>query len=456
MNSEKNLSLLPRIVMVGRPNVGKSTLFNRLVRGRRAITHDRPGITRDRLEGVVRRSGRRFCLVDTGGIRLSDAHAPPAGGPEENKDIEGHIFEQALIAARSAAGIALVTDGRAGLLPQDEHLLARMRRFGLPVLLVVNKVDSPELEDALTADFHATGLPVLAVSGEHGYNVRALADILTDMLPPGGEEAAREDAALRLSLLGRPNVGKSSLINALAGQTRMIVSEHAGTTRDSVDVRIEKNGLACIFVDTAGVRRPSRVTDAVEAFSVDSALKSSAGADVTLLMMDAAEGVTQQDKRLLGLLHERKTPFLVLVNKMDLAREQAAAKKAFRETLDFCGHVPLLFISALKRRGLEKILPTAGLVHEQCGVRIGTGVLNRAMREAIDAHQPPVVRRTRAKFFYLTQAESNPPTFVFFVNDARRVPESYIRYLEKALRRIFGIAHAPMRVRFRSSHRKNS
>jgi GTP-binding protein len=221
-----------------------------------------------------------------------------------------------------------------------------------------------------------------------------------------------------------------------------------------VDVHLEKEGVVYTFVDTAGVRRPSRITDAVEAFSVNSAIKSTTKAQVTLLLLDALDGVTQQDKRLFDLLHERKTPFIVLVNKMDLVREQAAVKKAFSQALDFCPHIPLLFLSALKKRGLEKILPLAAQVHAECSVRVTTGVLNRAMQEVLAKHQPPVVKRLRAKFFYLTQAESNPPTFVFFVNDAERVPESYVRYLEKSLRRLFGIAHAPVRVRLRSTHKK--
>jgi GTP-binding protein len=335
----------------------------------------------------------------------------------------------------------------------DEHLLAHVRRFGVPILGLVNKVDGPEQEDRLTAEFYALGLPLLAVSGEHGHNVRLAADMLVEMLPPQHEDACRQHG-LRLALLGRPNAGKSSLINALCGQERMIVSEQPGTTRDSVDVRVEKEGLVYTFVDTAGVRRRSRITDAVESFSVNSAIKSSTKAQITLFLLDAIEGVTQQDKRLLDLLHERKTPFMVLVNKMDIIKEQGAAKTTFRQTLDFCPHIPLLFISALTKRGQEKILPLASQIHAECGMRVGTGLLNRAVQEVLAKHQPPVVKRVRAKFFYLTQAESNPPTFVFFVNDAERVPQSYARYLVKSLRRHFVIVHGPMRVRFRSTHKK--
>jgi GTP-binding protein len=442
---------LPQIVLVGRPNVGKPTLFNRLIRSKRAIPHARPGITRDRLEGTARHAGRSFGLVDTGGMLL-DAHASLLDGPTGIRGFEAHILAQTEMAAREAAAIAFVTDGRAGLSPMDEHLLAHIRRLGVPILLLVNKVDGPEREDELTAEFHALGLPLLAVSGEHGHNVRLAADMLVEMLPPPTEEEHKQHD-LRLALLGRPNVGKSSLINALCGQERMIVSEQAGTTRDSVDVRVEKEGAVYIFVDTAGVRRRSRITDAVESFSVNSAIKSTTKAQITLFLLDALDGVTQQDKRLFDLLHERKTPFIVLVNKMDGVREQAAVKQIFRQALDFCPHIPLLFISALKKRGLEKILPLAAQLHAECDIRVSTGLLNRAMQEVLAKHQPPVVKRVRAKFFYLTQAESSPPTFVFFVNDAERVPQSYVRYLEKALRRLFGIVHAPMRMRFRSAHK---
>ena len=445
---------LPQIVLVGRPNVGKSTLFNRLIRSKRAITHDQPGITRDRLEGTVRHAGRSFGLVDTGGILLN-SHAALLDGPPGIRGFESHILAQTETAAREAAAIAFVTDGRAGLLPLDEHLLAHIRRLGVPILLLVNKVDGPELEDELTAEFHALGLPLLAVSGEHGHNIRLAADLLVDMLPPPQEDEARE-CGLRLALLGRPNVGKSSLVNALCGQARMIVSEQAGTTRDSVDVRVEQEGAVYTFVDTAGVRRRSRITDVVESFSVNSAIKTTTKAQITLLLLDAPEGVTQQDKRLLDLLHERKTPFMVLVNKMDMVRDQTTVKKAVRQALDFCPHIPLLFISALKKYGLKNILPLAAQVHAECGIRVSTGLLNRAIQEVLDKHQPPVVRGVRAKFFYLTQAESHPPTFVFFVNDAERVPQNYARFLEKSLRRLFGIAHAPMRIRLRSSHKKKS
>ena len=271
------------------------------------------------------------------------------------------------------------------------------------------------------------------------------------------QRGRRLSRGVKCAIVGRPNAGKSSMINALAGEERMIVSDVAGTTRDSVDVRFERDGQDYVFVDTAGVRRRTKITDIVEKYSVNAALKSTTKADVTLLTLDATEGVSQQDKRLMDLLDTRKIPFMVLVNKCDLvpAGQLKQLLQNVSEMLAFCKHVPILTVSALKGTGLNKILPMARKIHEECAIRVPTGQLNRAMEEVLTRHQPPVVKRVRAKFFYLTQAESQPPTFVFFVSDADRVPESYARYLERALRRIFGITHAPMRLHLRSSHKKS-
>lgn len=491
--------MFAKIALVGRPNVGKSTLFNRLIRSNRAITHDMPGVTRDRMEGIVRgRNKRPFGIIDTGGITL-DGHAAVAEGPAGIRGFEAEILRQAEEAIAECVAVCLVVDGREGLLPFDEHLASYLRRTGKPVLVVVNKVDGIEKEDVLTAEFHILGFPVLAVSAEHGHNLRWLESEMRDLLPEEDEDGIDDDAAdatavasadadaevetedgtsaseteegiteetvedepeapLRLCMLGRPNAGKSSLVNALTGTNRMIVSDVAGTTRDSVDVAFEKDGLSYTFVDTAGVRRRSRITDTVERYSVNSSLKSTTKAHVTLLVLDAVEGITSQDKRLIELLDERKTPFMVLVNKMDLvpAKAREDGKRNFRDLLNFCQHVPLLFVSAKTGYELRSIVPLAARIRRECSVRIPTGQLNRAMEEVITRHQPPVVRRVRPKFYYMTQAESQPPTFVLFVNDADRIQAPYAKYIEKSLRRLFGIEHAPMRVHFRSSHKKNS
>ena len=451
--------MLPKVALLGRPNVGKSTLFNRLIRSNRAITHDRPGVTRDRMEGIVRsRSGRAFTLIDTGGVTL-DHHQSVAVGPEELRGFEAEILQQMQAAMNESAVFCLVVDGRDGLMPFDEHLASFIRKSGKPTLLVVNKVDGMEREDLMMSDFHILGFPMLALSAEHGHNIRALEEELVDLLPteePDGEEA--EATALRLAMLGRPNAGKSSLVNAMIGEERMIVSDVAGTTRDSVDIPFVHNGRPCMFVDTAGVRRRTRITDTVEKYAVNSSLKSTTKADVTLYVIDALEGVTAQDKRLIDLLDERKTPFMILVNKIDLVgrKEQVALEKAFKEILQFCQHIPVLMVSAVRGFRLDQIIPTADQIRSECNTRVGTGALNRAMEEVLTKHQPPVVRRSRPKFFYLTQAEIAPPTFVFFVSDADRISENYARYLERSLRKIFKIEHAPMRIRLRSSHKKKT
>ena len=374
------------------------------------------------------------------------------------RGFEQDILNQTEAALKDATAVAFVVDGRDGLLPLDEHLAAHVRRKGLPTLCVVNKVDGAEHEDERMAEFHALGFPLLAVSAEHGHNMNALVEDLIALLPEDSSEEPPAPPTLRLAMLGRPNAGKSSLINALSGEDRMIVSDVAGTTRDSVDVRFTKNGKDYVFVDTAGVRRRTKISDNVEKYSVNSAIKSTTKADVTLLTLDAAEGVSQQDKRLMDMLNTRKTPFMVLINKCDLAPRNALdqLRKNVSELLSFCPHVPVLLVSALKGKDINKILPLAQKIHDECSVRITTGKLNRAMEEVLTRHQPPVVKRVRAKFFYLTQAESEPPTFVFFVSDAERVPESYTRYLERALRKIFEITHAPMRIHLRSSHKKKT
>ena len=450
--------MYPKISLIGRPNVGKSTLFNRLIHSNRAITHDRPGVTRDRMEGIVRRDGRTYTVVDTGGITLDEHHAVMQG-PEELQGFEQEILRQAEEAINESVAICLVVDGIAGLLPFDEALASYVRKRNIPVLLVVNKVDGAKHEDAHTADFHALGFPIVAISGEHGHNIRYFEERVAELLPSDEEwEIQEKEKGLKLALLGRPNAGKSSIINAIMGEDRQIVSDIAGTTRDSVDLTYETAAKRYTFVDTAGVRRRSKITDTVERYSVNSSIKSSTKANVTLLVINADEGLTQQDKRLINLLAERNTPFLLIVNKMDLVDQSKIPeiKKLYKDALGFCGHVPIVYTSAMTRMNLKKILPLAEQIWEECHTRIPTGLLNRAMEEVLTRHQPPVVKRVRPKFFYLTQAETNPPTFVFFVNDHERVKESYARYLEKSLRKIFKIAHAPMRLRLRSAHQKRT
>lgn len=456
--NHKDISMafqLPSIALIGRPNVGKSTLFNRLIRSNRAITHDRPGVTRDRIEGIVRIKDKTvFGITDTGGITM-EGFGTLSQGPDESRGFEREILAQADAAMQDAIAVALVVDGREGLLPMDEFLADRVRRSGKPTILVVNKVDGLENEDIRIAEFHGLGFPIVAVSAAHGVNIRLLEETLADFIPEDFHPEKKE-TALRLALLGRPNAGKSSLVNVVSGKNRMIVSDIAGTTRDSVDVDFEKDGEHYVFVDTAGIRRRTKISDSVEKYSVNASIKSSTKADVTLVVIDASCGASQQDKRLISMLDERKTPFMVILSKSDLLPQNSLkqVKKDIEEILSFCPHVPLLLTSSQTEHGIKKILPLARRIHRECSVHIGTGQLNRAVEEVLTRHQPPVVKRVRAKFYYMTQAETTPPTFVFFVSDEERVPETYRRYLERSLRKIFDIQHAPMRVRFRSTHKK--
>jgi GTP-binding protein len=434
----------PLVAIVGRTNVGKSTLFNRLARRQKSITHARAGVTRDRVYAEVAPAARPFAVVDTGGLSL------------EEQGLEREIFEQAREAIEEADAILLVVDGREGLTSLDEQLAEFVRKSNKPVRLVVNKVDGAEQEPAFTSEFYSLGFPVSAVSAAHGYGCpELLEEVIPQLLPP--EEAVQEPETLRqglrLVLLGRPNVGKSSMINALLGQQRLIVDSEAGTTRDSVDAVLDKDGMRYVFLDTAGVRRKSRVRDSLERFSVLRALKSSKRSQVAILVLDAVQGMAQQDKKLLAFLDREKTPFIVAVNKVDLIepRERNKLRKHFAGEMRFCPHVPVVYTSSVTRDGLGGILPLAEKLWQEASKRVPTGELNRGLQRIAGKHQPPLVGNRRAKMYYLTQPETAPPTFVFFVNDHRLVSSSYARYLEKQIRKVFGFQMAPLRLVFRTS-----
>lgn len=443
--------MLPIIALLGRPNVGKSSLFNRLLRQNKAITHDLPGVTRDRIYGEVTEEDVRFAVIDTGGM-LPDATEQDGGGMDKS------VFEQATEALSEADVALFVVDGREGMTMLDQAVSEKIRASGKPVLLVVNKVDGPEQEAKATADFHALGFEIATVSAAHGYGLNSFRERIAELAKPfvTPELPSGPELGLKLCMLGRPNAGKSSLVNELVGEARQIVSDVAGTTRDSVDVGFEKDGRRYTFVDTAGVRRRAVITDHLEKLSVYRALSSSKRADVTILVLDAMEGLSHQDKRLIAYLAEQRTPFMVVVNKLDLVHKERLEelREAYGEALRICSHVPVLYISALTGAGTHKILPLAEEIRRECVLRIGTGALNRAMSEAITKHQPPVIKRRRAKFYYLTQADEDPPMFVFFVNDAELVTAAYGKYLENQLRKLLGIKKAPLAAVFRSSHEK--
>ncbi len=437
--------MLPYVVIAGRPNVGKSTLFNRLIRKNKAITHDRPGVTRDRLYEVVRIDDREcFALVDTGGLVM-----------DHRDEVESEIFAQTAEAIEMADLILLVVDGRQGTTRLDEQLAEMLRQSNKPVHLAVNKVDGEEKSALLAADFYSLGLDMTTVSAAHGHNVHSLLDDILAKLPESEPEEDQDDnKGLRLSFLGRPNVGKSSLLNAISGENRVMVSEKAGTTRDCVDITLEKNDRLYTFVDTAGVRRKTTITDDLERFSVLKALKSSKRADVVFMVIDALSGVVAQDKKLLSFLDREKTPFIVLVNKIDLVprSQQGRYREIFKNELSFCAHAPIVYTSSITKAGLGGLIPLAEKLWKQCQLRVGTGTLNRLVRDATERHQPPSMKGRRAKIYYMTQAKACPPEFVFFVNNPDLIKPAYRKYLEKQIRKIFKLDIAPLKLVFRPSH----
>lgn len=437
---------LPLVALVGRPNVGKSTLFNRLIKRRVSITHDMAGVTRDSIYSEVRGDTRSYALVDTGGLV-----------PGSSDEIEMNIVDQAREAMAGADLILFVVDGRTGLHPQDDQVGRFLRQSGKEVRVVVNKVDGPDLEERMAADFYALGFPLDCVSASHGYGMGDLRDMIEGALPPietPDEAAGPSQGGLKIALLGRPNAGKSSTINAILGRKRLMVSSEAGTTRDCVDVTVQRGEKTYTFVDTAGVRRKSKVTDSLEYFSVVHSMQAAKQADVVVLVLDVMDGVVGQDKRLLSFLDTEKVPFVIVVNKIDLLTKDqlAKAKKELVDQFAFCAHVPVLFSSSVSMAGLGGLLPLVEKLWEQCGQRVTTGELNRLVKMVTERHQPPVMGGRRGKIYYMTQADSRPPTFVFFVNDEKLFHGSYVRYLENQLRKVFRMDKTPIRMVFRSSH----
>jgi len=439
---------LPMVALIGRPNVGKSTLFNRLIKKRVSITHDMAGVTRDSIFSEVRGETRTYMLIDTGGLV-----------PDSSDEIEISIFEQAREAMAGADLILFIVDGRAGLHPQDEQVGQYLRQSGKEVRVIINKVDGPEQEETLAADFYALGFPLQCVSAAHGFGMGDLRDMIETALPKDQCEGVEQpQGGLKIALLGRPNAGKSSTINALLGRKRLMVSAEAGTTRDCVDVTVHRGGKTYTFVDTAGVRRKSKVTDSLEYFSVVHSMQAAKQADVVVLVLDVMDGVVGQDKRLLSFLDTEKIPFVIVVNKIDLLTKDqlAKTKKDLVDQFAFCGHVPVLYSSSVSMAGLGGLLPLVEKLWEQCGQRVTTGELNRLVKMVTERHQPPVMGGRRGKIYYMTQADSRPPTFVFFVNDEKLFHGSYVRYLENQLRKVFRMDKTPIRMIFRSSHDKDS
>ncbi|MBW2621772.1 MAG: ribosome biogenesis GTPase Der [Deltaproteobacteria bacterium] len=429
------------LAIVGRPNVGKSTLFNRLVGFNKAIVDDMPGVTRDRNYGELQLRDSTVTLIDTGGFE-----------DENSVGIPAQIRSQTLLAIEEADLTIILTDGKSGLNPHDHELIDILRRSGHPFLLAVNKIDGYEHEGKL-ADFYSLGIePVLPLSAAHGYGLGDLLDTLDEMLPKG-EEAPVDENLIRVSVIGRPNVGKSSLINRLIGQERTLVSEIPGTTRDPVDITIEREGRQFMFVDTAGIRRKGKVSFKIEKFAIVRALKSLERSDIALLLLDSVEGLTDQDAHVAGYALERGRGLILLFNKWDLVKDrraqQAEIKKQMELKLRFLSYAPYLTASAKTGLRVEKIFKTLEQVFSQYTTRITTGKLNRVLGKAVEAHPPPYVGRQRLKFYYATQARTRPPTFVLFVNQPGKVHFSYERYLINSFRQAFELDKTSIKLLLR-------
>ncbi|HXV97719.1 MAG TPA: ribosome biogenesis GTPase Der [Anaerolineae bacterium] len=458
----------PIVALVGRPNVGKSTLFNRLIGQRKAIVEDLAGTTRDRLYGEADWGGRDFIVVDTGGLELDSSLVTAPNEPGATgfrAGVESRLFlkeirAQAELAMAEAEVIVFVVDAEAELTGPDEAVAALLRRTDKPVLLAVNKADNPKRRNE-AVDFYALGLgDPIPVSALHGTGTGDLLDAIIAALPPAGAEEEAEDDAIKIAILGRPNVGKSSLLNKLLGEERVIVSDVPGTTRDAIDTRIMYEGLELVLIDTAGIRRRGKIETGVEKYSFLRSLKAVTRADVCLLLIDATEMVTTQDAHIAGYIVEEAKSVVVIVNKWDLVEKDTHTLNEFtariRNDLKFLDYVPVLFISAKTGQRVQKVLPLALQVQEERLRRIPTGELNRLLRDAVAKNPPKGGQRHRLKFFYLTQAGVDPPTFVFFVNDRSLVHFTYERYLENVLREHYGFLGTPLRLIFRNRSEKDS
>lgn len=437
----------PIVAIVGRPNVGKSTLFNRLVGERRAIVQDEPGTTRDRVYGTTDWGGIEFTIVDTGGL-LDDREISTASLSE----IARHTQDQATSAIAEADVIVFVVDAKAGLTAGDHEVADILRRADKPTILAANKADSLDRRDA-AVDFYNIGLgDPIPISAYHGGGTGDLLDRVVEALPEAEEE--EESEGPRIAIAGRPNVGKSRLLNALLGQERAIVSDVPGTTRDSLDTVIEWAGQPLTLIDTAGIRRRGRVEHGIEQFSVLRSMRSIDRSDVVLLVIDATEDFTAQDLHIAGYVEEQKKGMVVVVNKWDLVEKDTNTMDDYRakakEALDFMPYVPLVFISAKFGQRVQQVLETALIVVGEREKRVSTGSLNKLLKDAVAKHPPASRPGKWLKFFYATQADASPPTFVFFCNDPEHIHFSYRRYLENELRAEYGFVGSPIRMSFRS------
>lgn len=443
----------PMLALVGRPNVGKSTLFNRLIGKRLAVVSEVPGTTRDRVQADAEWNGVEFFVVDTGGIEVEAGfHTAPLS--EDSARFLPAIRAQASIAIEAADVVVLLVDARAGITAADEEVAGILRRTTKPIIVAANKAESRSAHEA-AVEAYALGLgEVFPISALHGTGTGDLLDAVVDAFPSWTTTGEGKDDSTKIAIVGRPNVGKSSLLNRLLGEDRAIVSPIAGTTRDALDTHMEWEGTSITLIDTAGIRRRGRIDRGVERYSVLRALSAIKRADVALLLIDAAAGVTAQDEHIAGYILEENTSVMVLVNKWDAIEKDTYTMvgytKQLRAALNFLDYVPILFVSALTGQRVHKILPSAVEVHAARYERVPTSELNRLVRDAAARHAPPSKSGRRLKIYYATQAAVDPPTFVFFVNDPRLAHFSYQRYLQNQIRERFPFRGTPLALRFRA------
>ena len=433
----------PIVAIVGRPNVGKSTLFNVLAGSRISIVQDTPGVTRDRIYASSDWNGRSFTMIDTGGIE-----------PDSKDIILQQMREQAQIAIDTADVICFVVDVKQGLTDADDKVATMLRKSGKPVVLVVNKVDSYEKEITDVYEFYNLGLgdpfPVSATSKT------GIGDMLDEVVSHFPQETGEEeeDDKLKIAVVGKPKVGKSSLINRLVGKNRLIVSDIAGTTRDAIDTTVKHYGKEYTFIDTAGLRRKSKIKEDIERFSIIRTVTAAERADIVVLMIDATEGVTEQDAKIAGIAHERGKGLIIAVNKWDAVEDKETGTmkemtEKIKSTLSFCPYAEVIFISVLTGRGIDKVFNLIDIVNENQNMRIQTGTLNEILTRALAMQETPQDKGKHLRIYYMTQVSVKPPTFVIFVNDKNLTHFSYTRYIENNLRNTFGFRGTSLRFIYR-------
>ncbi len=436
------------IAIVGRPNVGKSTLFNRLTSARTAIEEKVPGVTRDRLYGLSEWCGRSLVIIDTGGLTFG-----------KSDQLTTQVRHQVDLAVEEARLIIFLLDGREGLTPLDEEIAGLLRRSRKTVIPVVNKIDYHEMENS-KYNFYSLGFDEpLAISASHGRGTGELLDRICSYLPPEPEgDADEEDDSVKVAVIGRPNVGKSSLINTLLGKERVIVNPMPGTTRDSVDTTFQHGDRSYVLIDTAGMRRKSRVKDAVEYYSVLRSLRAVQRADIALILLDGESGITEQDQRLAGYVDEAGRGLILVVNKWDLIKDRELSRELYLNNLkrqfSFVPYAPVAFVSALTGWRLDKLFPLIMQAWQEQHKRIATPLLNELLEDALAVNPPPTVKGKRVKIFYVTQPAVKPPTFVFFSNEPELIHFSYKRYLENRIRESFDFTGTPIIIKFKRRQRR--